>query len=85
MSVTLEADAIVLSGACGIEDVEILVGALERERDFPVDFAAATSIHTALWQALMVFRPAIFASPMSFLMENGLLLAVVGDGENGKT
>ena len=84
MTVAVNETVIQLTGACGVEEVEMLLECLQAHPSLPVDLSAATAIHTALWQALMVFRPTIFASPMSFLMENGLLLAVV-DGENGKT
>lgn len=65
MTVSLEECAIMLRGTCGVEEVEVLVNALERCPGLPVDLSAATAIHTALWQALMVFRPKMTGSPAS--------------------
>ncbi|RFZ82608.1 hypothetical protein D0Y60_22080 [Shinella sp. WSJ-2] len=65
MTVTLEEDAITLRGVCGVEEVEDLVGYMERRPDLPVDLGAATTIHTALWQALMVFKPVVSGTPAS--------------------
>lgn len=59
MTVRLETDAIVLSGRCGVEEVEDLVLQMQNRPELPVDVRAATTIHTALWQALLVFRPKI--------------------------
>lgn len=76
MTVDLGPEAIILSGACGIEEVESLVTHLERWPDLPIDVAAATTLHTAIWQALMVFRPNIIGSPMSSFMADRALPAL---------
>lgn len=75
MTVTLGDDAITLTGACGVEEVENLVGYLERRQDLPVDLAGATSIHTALWQALMVFKPVVTGTPASSFTSGQVLPA----------
>ena len=70
MTVRLETDAIVLSGNCGVEEVEDLVLQMQNRPELPVNLSAATTIHTALWQALLVFRPKIIgASGSSALPE----------------
>lgn len=59
MTISFAANTITLAGACGVEEVEDLLGLLEDHPGVSVDIQAATSIHTALWQALMVFKPQI--------------------------
>lgn len=59
MTIGLSETAIVLTGACGVEEVEALVGYLEGRPDLAVDLSEATALHTALWQALMIFRPKV--------------------------
>lgn len=76
MTVCLENQTIVLSGTCGVEDVEAMVNYLEDRSDLSVDISAATSVHTALWQALMVFKPRIIGSTMSSLIASKLLPAL---------
>lgn len=76
MTVSLHTGTITLSGPCGVEEVETLVGYLECQPDISVDLSAVTTIHTALWQALMVFRPNIVGTPMSSLVADRLLPAL---------
>ena len=76
MTVSLNADIIALSGSCGVEEVDTLVGYLESQPDVSVDLGAATEIHTALWQALIAFRAKIVVSPMSSLVVEKLLAGV---------
>lgn len=73
MTITLKPDVIHLSGRCGVEEVETLVSHLERHPDLAVDIGEATDIHTALWQAFMVFRPKIIGRPMSSFIAEKLL------------
>lgn len=65
MTVRLEASAIILSGNCGVEEVEDLVTQMQSRPELPVDVSAATAIHTALWQAMLVFRPSIVGAAAS--------------------
>lgn len=65
MTVTCDETAIRLTGACGIEEVEVLADYLDKYPSLPVDLSAASAIHTALWQALMVFRPKLTGVPAS--------------------
>jgi hypothetical protein len=65
MTVTLDGHTITMTGACGVDEVETLVGFLEDQPDRAVDLGGATAIHTAHWQALMAFRPRIIGSQPS--------------------
>ena len=64
MTVGVDDRAIRLIGSCGVEEVEALVGYLDRNPDLHIDLSAATMIHTALWQAIIVFRPRIADTPI---------------------
>ena len=65
MTTSYAGGVINLTGACGVEEVEGLLGLLEIHPGAQVDIQAATAIHTALWQTIMVFRPQIIGSPGS--------------------
>ncbi|MBW9091663.1 hypothetical protein JNB91_28125 [Rhizobium wenxiniae] len=65
MTVQVDEKAIRLTGQCGVEEVETLVGYMYRHPDLHIDLSAATTIHTAIWQALMVFRPNLIGFPVS--------------------
>ncbi len=73
MTVTVDDDAIRLTGPCGVEEVETLVSYMDRHPDLHIDLSAATTIHTAIWQALMVFRPQLAANPVSSLISDKVL------------
>jgi hypothetical protein len=59
MSVRLEGDAVILEGACGVEDAEPLLALLQDDGARPVDIAGADSLHTAVFQVLLATRPPI--------------------------
>lgn len=63
MTVSLESDRIFLSGLCGVDEVEALVGHLESQPGSIVDLSKAISIHTAVWQVLLIYKPAIHGKP----------------------
>jgi len=65
MTMSFSDGVINLSGKCGIDEAEALVSYLSSHPETVVDVAAATEIHTALWQALMMFRPTVSGSPIS--------------------
>ncbi|KRB49220.1 hypothetical protein ASE04_18790 [Rhizobium sp. Root708] len=65
MTVSVVDNSIRLTGPCGVEEVETLVGYMDLHPDLYIDLSAATTIHTALWQAMMVFRPSIRGTPAS--------------------
>ncbi|KQT05176.1 hypothetical protein ASG42_21960 [Rhizobium sp. Leaf391] len=64
MTVSLVNSTIFLSGICGVDEVEALIGHLESQPGSIVDLSEAISIHTALWQALLVYKPAIRGTPV---------------------
>lgn len=68
MTISFTANIITLSGTCGVEEVETLVDLLESRPQATVDLDGATAVHTALWQALMVYRPNVEASPRAEAM-----------------
>lgn len=59
MTVSAAKGKIDISGACGVEEAEILLRLLLAEPDARVDLSAVVSLHTALWQVLMAHRPEI--------------------------
>lgn len=72
MTISFTANTITLSGTCGVEEVEALVEYLESHPQAAVNLDGATAVHTALWQALMVYRPNLEpsarAGPMGSIM-----------------
>jgi hypothetical protein len=72
VTVNLETETITLSGDCGVEEVEALVTYLESRPELSVDISAARAIHTALWQALMMFRPKVIGNPLPSVMTDKL-------------
>ena len=73
MTVAVNETVITLTGTCGVEDVETLVDCLERHPNHSVDLSAAIAVHTAVWQALMVFRPKLVEMPASPLITEKVL------------
>lgn len=76
MTVAVNETVIQLTGACGVEEVEMLLECLQAHPSLPVDLSAATAIHTALWQALMVFRPKLTEAPTSFVIAEKVMGAI---------
>jgi hypothetical protein len=65
MTISVDADTITLSGTCGVEEVEALVQHLENNPRAKVDLNGATAVHTALWQALMIYTPGLAGLPQA--------------------
>ena len=59
MTVRLEDHAIVLEGVCGVEQVDTLLAQLDAHPELPVNIGAATVLHTALWQVMLMLKPRI--------------------------
>jgi hypothetical protein len=59
MSVSLEGNAIHVSGPGRVEDAESLVALLQADRTRVVDLTRAGPLHTAVLQVLLAFRPAV--------------------------
>jgi tartrate dehydratase beta subunit/fumarate hydratase class I family protein len=85
MTVSLQADRILLSGKCGVEEAESLLNCLEHGRDLPVDITAATAIHTALWQAIMLYRSQIVGPGASSFVTEKLVPALASESDKTVT
>ena len=59
MSVALEGQRIAIQGDCGAEDAETLMSLLQADPDAAIDLSGAGSVHTALWQVMMLLRPRV--------------------------
>ncbi|RYI99726.1 MAG: hypothetical protein EON47_15915 [Acetobacteraceae bacterium] len=55
----LEAGTIHLRGASAVEDAEVLLGLLQADPPPPVNLQAATGLHAAVVQVLMVMQPMV--------------------------
>jgi hypothetical protein len=77
MTVRLENEAIILEGICGVEQVEVLLGLLEQHPGLPVDIGGAQTLHTALWQVLLMVRPTLVNLPTGGFV-GGLLVPALG-------
>ena len=62
MTVRLDDRAIHLQGDCHVEDAEPLLALLQTEPGRAVDISALGSIHTAVAQLLLAFRPEVVGS-----------------------
>ncbi|MDO9336512.1 MAG: hypothetical protein Q7T61_08925 [Caulobacter sp.] len=63
MSIRVEGTRIILDGDCGVEDAEPLAAALEAMPSATVDISPCRQLHSAVVQALLVFRPYIEGVP----------------------
>ena len=80
MSIRVEEGAIVFSGKCGVEEVETLLTLLEEHPQSQIDLSAVETIHTAIWQALMMAKPDIRGAPSSPKIAAVILSAIAKDG-----
>ncbi|MET0429970.1 MAG: hypothetical protein ABW026_15930 [Microvirga sp.] len=70
MSVRLAGDAVILAGACGVEDAEPLLALLQDAPTRIVDIAQVESLHTAVFQVLLATRPPLRGrSPNPFVRD----------------
>lgn len=63
MTVELREDTISLSGPCPASDAETLTALLIQQRSRSVDARECTSLHSAVLQVLLAFRPKIDSMP----------------------
>lgn len=54
---------IILEGACGAEDAEHLFQLLCGQPTATVTLGGAVTMHTAVWQVLLLMKPAVKGSP----------------------
>jgi len=57
MTITLSDGVVALSGKCGLDDVEVLLGHLQSTAELKVDLRHAEQLHGAILQLLLVFKP----------------------------
>ncbi|MDE1991563.1 MAG: hypothetical protein KGI75_03635 [Rhizobiaceae bacterium] len=76
MTIRLEEESIVFVGKCGVEEVETLLTLLEAYPRSPVDLTQAETIHTAIWQALMMAKSDIRGIPSSSKIAPMILSAI---------
>lgn len=62
MTLLIVENEIILSGRCGVEEAEPLLAALNEAPSRTV-VLEADRLHTALWQVLLAFKPAIKGQP----------------------
>lgn len=62
MTVLLDHETIRLEGSCHVEDAEPLLSLLQERTGRTVDVSTLGSIHTAVLQVLMAFRPTVVGS-----------------------
>jgi hypothetical protein len=63
VTIELQGDTISLIGACPAQDAETLAELLIKQRSRLVDASACTSLHGAVLQALIAFRPKLQSVP----------------------
>jgi hypothetical protein len=73
MSVALKDGKIVLAGACGVEQAEMLVTLIQDNPLLAVELSEAGAVHTALWQVLMALAPPVSGEPSDPFVRTWLL------------
>ncbi|MDB5642703.1 MAG: hypothetical protein JWN07_2020 [Hyphomicrobiales bacterium] len=63
MSVELDGDFIFLKGACTADDAEMLASLLVQQRSRCIDLEKCISLHGAVLQVLIAFRPSVGKTP----------------------
>ena len=79
MTVRLDGTVIRLEGPCRVEDAEALTILLQAGNASTVDFTTCQSLHGAVVQALLAFRPAIAGTPGAPFLRD-LLLPILSAG-----
>lgn len=82
MTVLLDHRTIRLEGDCHVEDAEPLLDLLQGETDRTVDISALGTVHAAVLQVLLAFRPKVTGSNGDrFFNDRVLPLLVTADHE----
>jgi len=69
MTVSMTSEAIVLAGACGVEEAEIVLAALLDHPTLPVDVAALSGAHLAVVQVLRAAARPLAGKPQHPLLQ----------------
>lgn len=78
MTVMLDGEVIRVSGDCGVEEAETLFNLLQGDPDLCVDLSAAGTVHTALWQVLLMLSPPLRGRPEDPFARQWIMPAVQG-------
>lgn len=76
MTIRLETDVIVMEGNCGVDDVEPLLVLLDARPDTSLDLSRAETLHTAIWQLMLMRRPHVRGNPRSGFARDHMLPAI---------
>ena len=76
MTVLLDAETIVLRGACGVEEADTLLALIQQHEGFPVDLSKAAQVHTALWQVIIALQPPVTGEPADDFTRSWLMPAL---------
>ena len=76
MTVLLDAETILLSGACGVEEADTLLALIQQHEGFPVDLSKAGQVHTALWQVIIALQPPVTGEPADDFTRSWLMPAL---------
>jgi hypothetical protein len=80
MTVALHGDTIVLSGACGVEEAELLFTLIQGNPQAAVDLSEVGQVHTALWQVLLWLAPPLVEQPRDPFIRDWLMPNISGAG-----
>ncbi len=81
MSVCLDQNVIVISSPVRVEDAETLLDHLQADPDRRVDIARAGPLHTAVFQLLLAFRPALAGPSADPFVQTWLVPILAEDHE----
>jgi hypothetical protein len=84
MSVVLNGDSIALIGDCGVSEAEDLVSLIQTNPQFVIDVSASGAVHTALWQALLTFKPNVAGEPDDAFVREWIMPALAAGGSGSK-
>jgi hypothetical protein len=78
MSVRLDGEIIRLEGRCHVEDAEPLLGLLQAATGRVVDVSDAETLHTAVIQVILAFRPGITGESRDGFIRRWIAPALAG-------
>lgn len=76
MSVRLDQDVIRIEGDCPVEAAETLASLLDAVPDRAVDLGGAGSLHGAVLQTLLYYRPKLIGQPLDPFLADWILPAL---------
>jgi len=76
MSVRLDDEIIRLEGRCHVEDAEPLLVLLQGGRHRTVDLSASESLHTAIVQLILAFRPPLAGDSADSFIRDRMMPAI---------